>query len=82
MCNLFCADPIKPKHGPGKLLIKRPHVELSFDCKRLAGRYTSCHRGAELHKCSIEREIPGAANLSEQQLQAVSEQSCSDLRNL
>ena len=33
-------------------------------------------------KFLIEREIPGAADLSQQQLQAVSEKSCSILRNL
>lgn len=33
-------------------------------------------------KFLIEREIPGAADMSRQQLQAVSEKSCSVLRNL
>lgn len=33
-------------------------------------------------KFLIEREIPGAADMSQQQLQAVSEKSCSVLRNL
>jgi len=33
-------------------------------------------------KFLIEREIPGAGNLSAQELQAVSEKSCSVLRNL
>jgi hypothetical protein len=33
-------------------------------------------------KFLIEREIPGAAAMSQQQLQAVSEKSCSVLRNL
>jgi hypothetical protein len=33
-------------------------------------------------KFLIEREIPGAASMSQQQLQAVSEKSCSVLRNL
>jgi hypothetical protein len=33
-------------------------------------------------KFLIEREIPGASGMSQQQLQAVSEKSCSVLRNL
>jgi hypothetical protein len=33
-------------------------------------------------KFVIEREIPGAGNLSGEQLQAISEKSCSVLRNL
>ena len=33
-------------------------------------------------KYVIEREIPGAGNLTPQQLQAISEKSCSVLRNL
>jgi hypothetical protein len=33
-------------------------------------------------KFLIEREIPGASGMSRQQLQAVSEKSCSVLRNL
>ena len=33
-------------------------------------------------KFLIEREIPGASNLSPQQLQAISEKSCSVLRNM
>jgi hypothetical protein len=33
-------------------------------------------------KFLIEREIPGAASMTRQQLQAVSEKSCSVLRNL
>ena len=33
-------------------------------------------------KYLIERELPGAGNLSQQQLQAVSQKSCSVLRNL
>jgi hypothetical protein len=33
-------------------------------------------------KFLIEREIPGAAGMSQQQLQAISEKSCSVLRNL
>ena len=33
-------------------------------------------------KYLIERELPGAGNLSQQQLQAISQKSCSVLRNL
>ncbi len=33
-------------------------------------------------KFLIEREIPGASGMSQQQLQAISEKSCSVLRNL
>ena len=33
-------------------------------------------------KYLIERELPGAGNLSQQQLQAVSQKSCSVLQNL
>ncbi len=33
-------------------------------------------------KYVIEREIPGAGNLSREQLQAISQKSCSVLRNL
>jgi hypothetical protein len=33
-------------------------------------------------KYVIEREIPGAGNLSKEQLQAISQKSCSVLRNL
>jgi hypothetical protein len=33
-------------------------------------------------KFVIERELPGAGNLSREQLQAISEKSCSVLRNL
>jgi len=35
-----------------------------------------------LPKYLIERELPGAGNLSQQQLQAISQKSCSVLRNL
>jgi hypothetical protein len=38
--------------------------------------------GGKMPKFLIEREIPGAGALSRQQLQAVSEKSCSVLRNL
>jgi hypothetical protein len=33
-------------------------------------------------KFLIEREIPGAANMSQQQLQSISEKPCSVLRNI
>jgi hypothetical protein len=35
-----------------------------------------------LPKYLIERELPGAGNLSQQQLHAISQKSCSVLRNL
>jgi hypothetical protein len=35
-----------------------------------------------LPKYLIERELPGAGNLSQQQLQAISQKSCGVLRNL
>jgi Nickel responsive protein SCO4226-like len=37
---------------------------------------------AEMPKFVIEREIPGAGSLTDEQLQAVAQKSCSVLRNL
>jgi hypothetical protein len=50
--------------------------------KQLALCYRDCDGGFDMPKFLIEREIPGAGDLSQQQLQAVSEKSCSVLRNL
>ena len=44
--------------------------------------YAGQQREAYMPKFVIEREIPGAGNLSGEQLQAISEKSCSVLRNL
>src|SRR4029077_14834732 len=57
-------------------------IESDSKSKRIAVCYASCHRGADMPKFLIEREILGAAGMSQQQLQAVSEKSCSVLRNL
>jgi hypothetical protein len=39
-------------------------------------------KGAEMPKFLIEREIPGAGDLSAEQLQAISQKSCGVLRDM
>jgi hypothetical protein len=57
-------------------------IESDSKSKQPAVCYAGCHGGADMPKFLIEREIPGAAGMSQQQLQAISEKSCSVLRNL
>jgi Protein of unknown function (DUF4242) len=57
-------------------------LDLRFEISDL--QFTIAQQRSEppLPKYLIERELPGAGNLSQQQLQAVSQKSCSVLRSL
>jgi hypothetical protein len=70
--------------APGPHFDKTYQGRIKCDSKNksLAECYASFHGGADMPKFLIEREIPGAGVMTPQQLQAVSEKSCSVLRNL
>jgi hypothetical protein len=47
-----------------------------------SGLLSACERRNDMPKFLIEREIPGAGDLSAEQLQAISQKSCGVLREL